>query len=287
MGGNAIKGAVRMSKESYLDVLQTITKILHDIPHKPTLVLDDKNSFGDVDIVLHADKNVVERFQPIETVTNGCITSIGFLHNGQKIQIDLLFTSLEKIEHVHAYLSYGVFGMCLGIGLLRSGLQYGMDGLKAQVCLGNNEKRWLHLSNSHEDIFRFLGFDTVAFSNGFSDTEQLAVFIQSSNCLDTKSICKNTNPRLDAIKKYLYLTTTSITNAITYFKKNKEEEDMRLEYEKSMLLKSKFNGRIVMELTGLSGRELGAFMACFLEKHPGLIEMSDEEIKNAIMCFRM
>lgn len=71
-----------------------------------------------------------------------------------------------------------------------------------------------------------------------------------------------------------------------HFGREAELAKMVAEAERARELRSRFNGDIVMRETGLTGRELGAFMRAFREQHD-VETMSAADVLSAIRAMSL
>ena len=167
MGGNAIKGAERLTRVVYLkicDLLVSCTSKYYNSGIMFTLPVKSKESFGDIDCIVVGR---IPDFPGMQIVRNGpSFTSIGFEYEGSIYQVDVFSVkTVEEQRHLRSYLSYGIFGMCVGISMKVYDLRYGVNGLEMKVAEGI----YLKLSSNAKDIFDFLGLDIDVFEQGFKD----------------------------------------------------------------------------------------------------------------------
>jgi len=296
MGGNAIENAERMSKQEYINICKYLKSL--DNTMMITYSFDTKESYGDIDIIVINKIPIVENVSQI--VKNGSLTSIGLIWNNKIHQIDFTVTSKEKQEFLHTYLSYSIFGMCLGISLNKLNLQYGSEGLKLSFS-NNKTNYYLLLSKDSESIFQFLELDLNRFHQGFKDSNELLDYIFTSPYISYEILSKKTlttkgDSRLNVIKYYkpLHQHTKTLkqdldeikNKVLKFFDKEIEYEEMNKEIEKRNELTLKFNGNIVMKILDnkIQGKELGNFIKSFKETYD-IENMSNEEIKNNIKYY--
>ena len=156
MGGNAIKSSSRMDRSTYIRVSKYICDKIIGLNFKIPHTLHDKESFGDVDIIVDSNDftNVLKALAKyiVETVKNGNITSIGIAFESSIVQVDLVCVRADKLNNVHTYMSYGFFGMIVGIVLARHDLIYGIQGLETK-------QEHVILSVDPVEILAFLDID--------------------------------------------------------------------------------------------------------------------------------
>lgn len=296
MGGNAIENAERMSKQEYIDICNYLKSIDNTI--MITYSFDTKESYGDIDIIVINKIPIIENISQI--VKNGSLTSIGLIWNNKINQIDFTVTSKEKQEFLHTYLSYSIFGICLGISLNKLNLQYGSEGLKLSFSI-NKTNYYLLLLKDTESIFQFLELDLNRFHLGFKDSNELLDYIFESPYISYEILFKKTltakeDSRLNVINDYkpirqhvksLKQDLDEIKNKVLgFFNKKGEYEEMNKEIEKKNELALKFNGNIVMKILDnkIQGKELGNFIKNFKETYD-IENMSQDEIEINILSY--
>jgi hypothetical protein len=290
MGGNAIKNAERMSREEYDNICMELQSQYPNL--LITYSLKNKDSYGDIDAVILGE---IPKLQNItEIVNNGAFTSVGLRYSTKIHQVDFFTVkTVEEQEHLRAYLSYGIFGMCIGICMNKLGLQYGMDGLKLKVTEG----RYMLLSNNSPDIFKFLDLDLDRFNQGFENENELFDYIFTSPYIYTSydsllKQSKKAGSRLQPLQQYIYTPTNIpkvqdkeyiIEEVLETFGKREEYASILLSIEKQKRLHDKFNGKVVMDVLGdkLQGKELGSFISEFKSTHD-IQTMTENDIKEAI-----
>ena len=263
MGGHAIKSSCRMSRTTYNSVCHYLLQKLCECTFKIVPSLDDKESFGDVDLIVSCQDiaTIVNDLEPIELTKNGHVTSIGIVFDGVTVQIDLVSVNVAMIEHVATYMSYGFFGMCVGLALARQDLTYGIHGLETK------QERVL-LSQDSDAILEFLGIDLKGVATACELVDSLHL---SKIDLDVIVKCAHKYDRLKAHKplflefaekQQLHKDPDLKELAIDYFGKRGDMNEYTAKIERKQFIAQKFNGGIVMSLTGLEkGEDLGKFMA--------------------------
>jgi len=295
MGGNAIENAERMSKKEYIDICNYLKSL--DNTMMITYSFDTKDSYGDIDVIVIGKIPSLENIS--QTFKNGNLTSIGIIWNNKIHQVDFtIVSSKEKQEFIHTYLSYSIFGMCLGISLNKLNLQYGSDGLKLSFVIDNDKTNYyLLLSTDAKSIFQFLEIDYDRFHMGFKDPNELFDYIFQSPYISyeilSKKILKG-DSRLNAIKDYIPKTITPRKkdlneikdNVLETFNKRSNYNEMTKSIQKKNELARKFNGNIVLDVLNnkIQGKELGAFINNFKSNYD--IElMSSKDIKTSILSY--
>ena len=298
MGGHAIRSSKRMDRDEYAAVCREITRILeglHGIPMRITRTFDDKESFGDVDVIVDgSDVHVcVRALSPFETAKNGNIVSLGVELCGAIVQVDLIGApNPSMIPQVLAYMSFGFFGMSVGIALHRHGLVYGMQGLETK-----DHPRVLLSSNSDE-IMRFLGIDRM--DDVRTARDLVETLSRSKIDLSVLERCAHKHDRLSPhvslFREFARTIDGSVDlkeSAIDHFGKRELLNAIATQRDQAQRIASKLNGNVVMDLTGLGrGPELGAFMAHLMTNVFTSLELFvdpqdaiDEKIKCAFAAY--
>ncbi len=283
MGGNAFKHCTikRKSKAEYLKFEANVIKILskyfkcYGVPK----YFPDKESFGDLDILYVPNESfdilkIRHELQSKECVKNGNIISI----EHDDFQIDLIRTIESEIELFHTYLSWSNFGKLIGIICSQYNLSFGHLGLYLIIHFDDKSQQKLLLSEDHISIFKFLGLNYDVFNEGFSTELEMFEYVKTCNLyrdwilLDPKNNRfpkkrKETFGRFgktidgDSIKsKKLDERKETCKKALEFFNKMNEHNEIIKEYKYHKVIKSKFNGVIINEITGLKHQKLGKFM---------------------------
>lgn len=272
------------------------------------LSYSDKESFGDGDVLLESNwlpadwkEKIKEVFQPTDTVSNGGVFSFDY----QKMQIDIITSPKEDFAINLTYLSYNDLGNLMGRVAHKMGFKYGHDGLTKVMRDGSEKVGEVPLSKNAKEIFHFLGYDYNRFCMGFQKLEHIFEFAASSpyfsrtiyqleNRNNVSRVRDAKRPTYTAFLKWLeekswldkyhwspYVGDNVSTErdaertywnetAFKFFPHFKTEYDYRWsQHLLNLRAKLKWNGEIVSNLTGLKGKELGAFMKFCKDNPPG------------------
>ena len=185
------------------------------------------------------------------------------------VQVDLIGApDPSMIPHVHAYLSFGFFGMCVGMALQRQGLVYGLQGLETK------DPRVL-LSTDSDEILRFLDIRMDAVRTARDLVASLSrskvdLSVVLKRCAQHQQQHKKghkedrLSPHESLFREFaLQQATVDLReSAIDHFGKREQVAEAVARRDQAQRIASKFNGDVVMGLTGLGrGTALGAFMA--------------------------
>ena len=296
MGGRALETYTRRcNREEFDNISVELTNTLKSdfksvgIP----LFYNNKESFGDIDIVISTDgfnkdmaTYITETFNPTETYHNGNCWSFDY----KEIQTDLITTSEEHFDSLLSYMSHNDKGNLMGRLAHHKGLKYGELGLWYEHYFKNINLGKIILCKDQRRIYKFLDLDYDRNQNGFDELVDIFEFISKSKYFDWRIFQLE---KLNKVNRERNLKRTSymsflewidinkrddrdineelfkdfeLSNVIESFPEaNLEMEIRRLEYEycKTLYIKSKFNGGEVMRRYGFKGKELGSIISGF------------------------
>ena len=230
-------------------------------------------------------------FNPNVIIHNGNVWSF----DQDSFQIDIIKTKPKFWDTTLTYYSYNDLGNLMGRIARRLGFRYGHQGLtysyKSKYGFSDTETI---VSQNVESIFEFLGFNYGDFVKGFDTLEEIFVYVVNSEFFNPDIFAYENldhtnrvrNRKRDSYQKFIeYISNFKMDDStralikqemysmkgfhfdraieifgseLTSILKEYEESD-----EKLNSIRQKFNGNIVMELTGLKGKELGAFITLF------------------------
>jgi len=257
------------------------------------LYFSSKESFGDIDIIVsmegfesvssdeygYISTYIEEIFKPNETFHNGNIWSFDY----KEVQVDFIICSEEDFDSNRHYLAYNDLGNFIGRITQKMGLKYGQEGLWYNHYFKKQKIGKIMISKDYPKIFEFLGFDYNRWLEGFETLEDVFEYVIAnkqfdSNMFELQHLNKINRERnakrksymsfLEYIhenhsdKKFFYESDKSIytDRANKFFPDARMTEQIReLEYKhcKTLYIKSKFSGGVVMLRYGLQGKELG------------------------------
>lgn len=234
-----------------------------------------------------------------EVVHNGNVTSFDLRCIGlgkpfeipatePAIQVDLIeFSDLSIFNFAYNYYSYNDLGNLLGRIAHNMGFKLGHDGLTYKFMYGTYLHEELVLSRSWLGAIEFLGYDVDRYVSGFDTLEDIFEFVASSQYFhpdifllenrdgesrrrDSKrktysaflKWCEENKERLTKYEfnkdktPYLIKAFREVKGFEENYRKCVHEVYVRQE------LKKDFNGSLIQEHVGFSGRMLGEFMKC-------------------------
>lgn len=228
-------------------------------------------------------KFIEQHLQTKRLVKNGNVISFEF----SKHQIDLILTPEKYYQSSLNYFAYNDLGNLVGRIAHKLGFKYGHKGLVYVLREGDKVIGEIEVTQDQNEIMKFLGFDSV--KTEFETLEEIFEYVSSSKYFDPdiyllhnrNHVSRVRDAKRETYNKFLkwceehpekkkYTFDEAVKE---YFKMVRLEEAFYLfvgfgktydilikENEYNKKVKALFNGEIVSKLTGLSGKELGAFM---------------------------
>lgn len=303
MGGNVFKelDTCRLDFQTYNLLTNFISTLLSEnfkIKFQAIPAYKNKIDFGDLDILFHG----IVDYDRINTclnskrfVRNGNVTSYAVPVNGKFFQVDLIKVPEDCYDFSLGYFSYNDLGNLLGRIYHRLGFKFGHLGLRYIVRDKTNSShviKEITITKDFRTALEFVGYDYKRWTQGFNTLEDVfkyAVSIPLANRVIFRLDEINHAARVRDRKRKTYnqfLTwvndpSNSIPNEelankeilreyflkkafLLYPKFRDEYEEVQFLCRKIKLANEKFNGKIVSDLTGLQGKELGRFMQKFI-----------------------
>lgn len=295
MGGRAFGfDAKRMDKWEYEDILSLSLSRIDSSQHykgmgKGVISVTDKESFGDIDVLVPREHFSFEKFWDKHKFRykgfkrNGGVIS---LLDNQDRQIDIITTPIAIYDVHFQYLAYNDMGNFMGRLAKSLNLKYGQDGLSLIVRHKSDPTRKIGVINISTDVsyiyslldipnkvYRSMGdvYEAILNSKYYhKDSFLLEHQSHHARVRDKKRKSyngllqyiedndkSNTSRRKYSIEETLYMLPRFVTEQYIEMiaLANKRE------YEKTL-----FNGNIVKNITGLSGKDLGCFMSHIKDK---------------------
>lgn len=149
MGGNLFK-TKRMDRQEYEEACLFISKVLAPMNYAFTKSFLDKDSFGDIDILVSCTNLAKELFYKHVLVleTNG--SSVLIHHKGNQIQVDLI--EVNNMPYALNYYSYGMFCPIIGKIFKSQGFKLNPNGLY-YICNDNE----VFITNNWHKILGVIG----------------------------------------------------------------------------------------------------------------------------------
>lgn len=324
MGGNALKHCTgRFSRQTY-DlavnlVLRELGFLFPGIRMEDIQFFRNKQEFGDIDILIQSEglpvdwlDQIIKTLNPVDHHKNGNVFSFEF----EGIQVDLIRTKKIDFDIAATYFANNDAGNLIGRIAHKFGLKYGHSGLWYPFRDGDHLVDTIFITRDPEKIFSLLGYDYSRWMEGFDDLDEIFEFTASSPFYNPEIYLlenRNNIARVRDRKRKSYTAFLQwckvrhkadseyyqfspgkdsylpyIWDNFPEFLEKWKETDTENEIRKAV--KEKFNGDIVMGITGRSGKDLGALMQAF-RKSSGenfdswVISAPAEEIETSILEF--
>lgn len=293
MGGNALKNTEtrRYALDEYKRIASVVEIKMLSFANVPTChvirSIHNKETFGDLDVLYSTwsetplrREQIHDMFRPNEIVKNGDVMSF----NVEQLQVDAIHVPSSSYYYAANYFAWNDLGNLCGKLFHKFGLKHGHQGLVLPLRDGTHNFEDIKLTLNHDDTLKFIGLDPVTYANGFDTLEEMFDYVSSSpyynpdfyKLENLNTIAKVRDRKRETYNRFLAFGETYSGPVFTDFHKDKskyldmifdvfphayakfEEANVKLAARK--FLRQKFNGDIVAELTGLSGKKLGAFM---------------------------
>jgi len=325
MGGNALKNTItkRLNANEYFllenEVVKKLESILPNTKIAAIPAYRTKADFGDMDVLINSEelpqnwKTLVSSiFQSNESISNGDVFSTDY----KQFQIDLIVIQNKYFDIAHSYFSFNDLGNLIGRIAHKMGFKYGHKGLLYPFRDGDYLFKEIEVSTELSKILPFLGYDYQKFTNGFNGpidifnyTSSSPFFNPSTYLLDNRNY--KAKVRDSKRKTYMgFLKWIEGQEDLNNFQFPVSKQDWlgrayehfptfqtkysstHKEFIENKIIKTKFNGTIIQELTNLSGKPLSIFMNQFKEqfKDPSIarqwiIDSTESDINSAIQNF--
>jgi hypothetical protein len=323
MGGNALKkikvDRIKTENMNSLrrDVYDKLKTLGSDIKVGFPQFYFSKQDHGDLDVVIGSDLNwktqnfknlILNMFESKDHYFNSNVFSIEYKNH----QIDLIFTEPKYFQSYINYFSFNDLGNFIGRTAHKMGFKYGERGLLLNVVIEGRNLGEIELSQDTELIFEFLGYDYERWTKGFDKLEEVFDFVISSKYFSGTAFSNeeqnNTNrtrnekrPNWNLFKDFLDLKGLLeqsypfqikefyLYEALEFFDKRQEFNKLLVEDHLNEQRKSKYNGKIIIELTGLEGKSIGEFKNLFEKSKEDwckwLDSKTEQEVRNEILDF--
>lgn len=295
---------------------------------EPVVAYRNKETFGDLDIIWCGDpiapEDMCKALKAIKFVKNGPVVSYALhLVDDEIFQVDLIHVDCKHLQSAASYFAFNDLGNLLGRIFHRAGFKLGHKGLLFVVREEGNSSHVLkeiEVTTSWKEALEFAGYDFNRWLEGFDELEDVfryAVSIPLANRTIFRLDETNHQARVRDRKRLTYQKFLRWVNDPANGVPEKEEiskSDLRIQWlarafqqfpnfqrdyevaqeqmQKSRAARDKFNGELVRQITGLDGKELGAFMSdfvhnfingrCLMSREDWAISRNIEEIEALI-----
>lgn len=305
MGGNALSFETRRIKKAEFERLSSVVSSFlssKNVKHRVIESYSSKETFGDIDVIVVFDQDrrslINDGFAPSEIFRNSDVYSFDL----EGVQVDFIFTQDEFFETSVEYMRFSDLGNLIGRIYHKMGLKFGHDGLTLTVRDDTHVIAEISLSKNIDEILEIAGYDPVRYHQGFDTLEDIFNFVVSSPYytysifdLDNRNYRARTRDRkrktyTEFLKwaeerpgTYVYSGNKAdyLPRILHRFDKIDEYMAILKKYSRYLSVKEKFNGSIVMQITGIRGKELGAFVTLFrnIFSDSDLLRMTPDMIK--------
>ena len=300
MGGNALKAVktTRLPASEYHPLAEEVCEALTSrfgcraaaIP-----AFRSKADFGDLDVMVEkelASREQLEEFAYTvglarQIVVNGSVLSYDHRKTSSDevgFQVDLIRTPAHEFDIGLAYFSYNDLGNLIGRVAHKMGFSYGHRGLLYPMREGTHLIGTVDMSSDVAQCLGFLGYSANRFHQGFEDREEIYAYVRSTPLFNPAIYLlenRNHTSRTRDRKRPTYMGFLEHLRSLPageYFEFPEDKslwlpkafeafpgmearvEDVRARYALARRVKEAFDGELVASRTGLSGKELGAFM---------------------------
>lgn len=300
MGGKALKTVTtrRYTKAEIEEVINELIPLLELTASNVYAVksFNQKETFGDLDILVEITgdrKQTIDGIFSTITCTEKNSNSNCVSFDFYDLQVDLILVPPEEFEFAKLFYNYNDFGLIVGRLAKCIGLTFGFDGLYYKVRHDGHKLGKIALTKDPRQAMDVLGLDYDRWLQGFETIEDVFEFCSTTPFFNRRiiepSFQNSEMNRRDNLRVNYHLFLDWMDRNADRFpakieKPSKEQiiefydhrfpfsfleskYDALIEkYERSKKVAEKFNGRIIMEVTGLQeGAIIGKIIKNFKE----------------------
>ncbi len=297
MGGSALKCLTRrLSRVAYLDISLQVQKIVISLfPDVLACVVPsygDKYSFGDLDIIIDSSnlpndwqEQLCKAFVSKAWHKNGNVFSVEY----KEFQIDFIVHKEEDYYGALSYYAFNDLGNLLGRIAHSMDLKLGPDGLSYKWMHKDCLFKIIVVEKEWHKILSILGLDPDVYDAGFQTTEDIFKYVASSHFFSSdiyllhnrSGAGRARDSKRKTYMEFLHWLTNNKTRNYPKFDKDvwlyylklnipdfkDSYDEVEQEFQQIQRMKTRFNGSLVSEWTGLKGKELGMFMRWVSSSH--------------------
>ncbi len=306
MGGKALKEVEtrRYERDEYLElereVLDKVSSFLpDDIRCEAIKAYHTKPSFGDMDIVIEhiSSKEHIEELFKQWGVKEVSKNSNCWSTHYNDFQVDFIFVEQEYYQSTLDYFAYNDIGNLLGRISRRFDFKLGHRGLNYMLMDKTSLLKDINVTNDYQEALEFIGYDYERFKRGFDTLEEMFEYVIDNKNFDPSVFAlenRNHDARMRDAKRPNYNKFLKFIEGKEFphvMPINKEQAYQRAcetfpEFEAEVkqvkhdlkikkMVKQKFNGLTISEITGFKGTELGLFYK-FVNKESAKIQDFDD-----------
>lgn len=296
MGGKALNKynieTERKSTKDFLRICSEIEPIVNSFGIKTHAVkcYHTKATHGDLDLLLKIDhetynkglniRNIIQdEFKPQAIHNNGGVYSFDY----DKFQVDFIPVKEKNWEASKTFFDYDPSGNLMGKTAHKFGMKYGFEGLVYPFRNFNGRvSRDIVISRNQEKIFEFLGYDYEHYQKGFDTLHEIFDWCINSKYFNDKGfqfenlthVDRKRNLKRSTYNEFLEYVEKNYIGTNYEFKRKSEYleqidlffpesklleqfEELKQKDEENKIISEKFNGKLIMEVCQLRGKELG------------------------------
>lgn len=308
MGGTAIQNARRIDALEYQEYCKNINNVIVDIKnsnvfgdfrHEIIKSYTNKPNFGDIDILIEMldkskreqfDKEFIKQFRCKQSVPNGPVTS----HEVEGVQVDLIYSNHNDFDFSKHYYSYNDICNLIGRIAHKMGLKFGHDGLWYIIRNGTQVLHELCLTKDFKEALSVMGYSYSVFMKGFDELEDIFLYVASTHYFNPSIYIlenRNHHARVRDRKRKNYMLFLEWCKNKSFDKNDfytyPEDKDLFIEHinkffpfmssaialyrhldARRVKAKNKLTTQMIIDHTGLTGKDLGRYIAATKAKYP-------------------
>lgn len=286
MGGNLFKDqSRRISSEEFKSLSLEIINSVPDVTRSKIIKsYRNKESFGDIDIIYDNtySQELLDYLNQHDylLIINGPVKSILF----KGVQVDFIGVKPDEYDFAFNYFSYNDLGNLIGRIAHSFGFKFGHNGLLYVIRDKDNPTRVIKeiiVTQDYTKALNFIGYPSID-DVEFNDLEDVFDFVMDNQYARPEIFLLENRNHISRVrdrkrKTYMmfleYIKTKEYHDRITPDRTFQLNKAFRLfpefhikynvtlvEHEHHKARHEKFNGDIVMKISGLDGKELGQLM---------------------------
>lgn len=219
--------------------------------------------------------------------TNGPSLSFGVpLPDGTCFPVELMATPMEDFQTTSDYYAYNDLGNLIGRVAHKMGMKFGHLGLVYPLREGSHLLAQITVTKDTRAAFDFMGYDYDRWEKGFSSLEDIFNFASSTPYFNPEAFelenlnnrNRTRNRKRKTFMEFLkWLKSGGFQGEGYNFPEDKsvwlpdirqsfpdfarEMDSVEAKHQEQRQIKAKFNGNLLSEWTGLTGKELGQAMS--------------------------
>ena len=298
MGGLAIKNAYtrRYSRKEYDAIVpEIIEKAKKLFTHATdTRFYFEKESFGDADILCLVDKPITidieqwiyDEFNSKEVVKNSSVYSFEY----KELQVDFILTPKRNYETSYVYFSFNDLHNLIGKLFHKFGLKWGFDGLKYVYRIDGKRLGIIDVCSDYRKALQFVDLCPDRYDRGFKNLQEIFDYVKSSKYFNPWMFDLENFNRINRERDKKRNTYSKFLEYVEQFKNDNKEDyhyfypdkkvylghidyyfpgflkeyrNLEKKEERLREVHEKFNGNILIDEFGITGKDLGNLISRF------------------------